>query len=150
MALVGGVAMQAYGSDRLTKAIDFVASGPIDALPFREELSFGGARSQAENGVEVDLILRRDEYAALYAEALENARPVGDLPTRVVTAEYLVALKMAAARDKDELDLEWLLGRPGLDRKQARAIVARHLGEHAARELDALIAEVDWRGSRPK
>ena len=54
---------------------------------------------------------------------------------------------MAAARDKDVLDLKVLL-RGVADRSRVREIVERHLGRYAARELDRLVEEVDWETSR--
>jgi hypothetical protein len=60
----------------------------------------------------------------------------------------LLATKMAAARDKDLLDVKFLVGSGVVDLKAARQIVREHLGEYAARELDAMVAEVEWRKGR--
>jgi hypothetical protein len=148
VAVVGGVAMMVYGSDRLTKDVD-VAS--VDEyLPGLEEvrqLSFGGVVVRTPRGREFDLIVREDEYRELYNAAVDSARDEG-LPLRVITPEYLLATKMAAARDKDLLDVKFLVGSGVVDLKAARQIVREHLGEYAARELDAMVAEVEWRKGR--
>jgi hypothetical protein len=80
---------------------------------------------------------------------VDSARDEG-LPLRVVTPEYLLALKMAAARDKDVFDVKYLLGSGVVDLKVARGIVREFLGKYAARELDARAAEVEWRRGRPE
>jgi hypothetical protein len=148
VAVVGGVAMMVYGSDRLTKDVD-VASVDEYLLGLVEvrSLSFGGAVVRTPRGREFDLIVREDEYRELYNVAVDSARDEG-LPLRVITPEYLLATKMAAARDKDLLDVKFLLGSGVVDLKAARQIVREHLGEYAARELDAMAAEVEWRKSR--
>jgi hypothetical protein len=70
---------------------------------------------------------------------------VRELGVRVARPEHLVALKMAAARDKDVLDMKFLLGVEGLvDGGKARAIVRRHLGPYAAQEFDRVVDEVAW------
>jgi hypothetical protein len=148
VAVVGGVAMMVYGSDRLTKDVDVAAVDEyLPGLVEVRRLSFGGAVVRTPRGREFDLIVREDEYRELYNVAVDSARDEG-LPLRVVAPEYLLALKMAAARDKDVLDVRFLLGSGVVDLKAARLIVREHLGEYAARELDAMAAEVEWRKSR--
>lgn len=143
--VVGGVAMMVYGSDRLTKDVDVaVVDGYPPALEVVRKLSFGGVVARTPGGRVVDLIDRDDEYKALYSEAVQYARDEG-LPLRVVAPEYLLALKMAAARDKDLLDVKFLLGSGVVDVVWARRIVRDHLGEYAARELDSVEDEVEWR-----
>lgn len=146
VAIGGGMAMQVYGSDRLTKDVDFLAEDHIQ-LPVRlAALSFGGVTGCASNGVCVDIIVRNDDYAPLYAEALEEASYDEELGAYVVSAEHLVAMKMSAGRAKDELDLQFLLGEEGLvNMKHAEEIVRRHLGVYAVQELRALVAEAKWR-----
>ena len=147
-ALIGGYAMHHYGSDRLTGDIDFAADGPLTAEPVGE-LSFGGVRYEAEGGVPVGWILRDDEYRELYAEALERAVAQED-GARIVTAEYLVALKFATRRSRDHEDVVFLLQQPDLvDPESARDIVYRRVGGRFARdEFDLVIEEARWRIQR--
>ena len=149
LALVGGVAMACYGSDRLTIDVDFAADMVPAGLPVLRTLSFGGIASRTRRDHPVDVIVRIDEYAELYAEAIGRSADVG-LPVRVVTPSYLAALKMAAGRDKDELDLKTLLRLGVLDLRETRKVVKRHLGEYAARALDSLVEEVEWQKSRER
>lgn len=141
-AVVGGYAMQVYGSDRLTTGVDFAADGKL---------------SVGRTSVEVKWIIRTDDYRALYAEVVERSK-LTRLAFRVVLPEYLAAMKLAAGRDKDQDDLIWLLRQPNLvDRKAAREIVHRLVGgQFAAESFDAVAREADWRndsgrsGFRPR
>jgi hypothetical protein len=145
-ALVGGFALQLLGSDRLTGDVDVVADGPIEGLAPGKALSFGGYESETREGVPVDVIVRNDEFRGLYEEALSAAEMKDGLS--VVRPEYLVAMKMVAGRDRDALDLRFLLTHPHVDPGRTKDIVRRHLGPYAARELDVLRAEAEWRASR--
>jgi hypothetical protein len=149
VALIGGLAMQVYGSDRLTGDLDVVAYERLTALPYGPPLSFGGEQTQAPNGVPLDIVLRDDIYKPLYDEALERARRVKGLPIPVVLPEYLAAMKMAANRGKDRVDLEFLLSVPGLlDPKRTLRVVRAHLGAYAGDELHSLLQEAVWKASR--
>lgn len=148
VVLVGGVAMAVYGSDRLTKDVDVASRGEhLLGLKRLRQLSFGGYAARTPSGHLVDVVVRDDEYRPLYLAAIGDARDEG-LPLRVVSPEYLTALKMAAARDKDFLDVEALLGLGVLDLTETRFIIRRYLGEYAAREWDSLVAEFEWKSSR--
>jgi hypothetical protein len=148
--LVGGVAMSAYGSDRLTKDVDVACRDEgLPGLRRLKDLSFGGFSAKSPSGHPVDIIVRDDAYRGLYEAAIENAQDEG-LSLPVASPEYLAALKMAAARDKDMLDLETLFRLGVLDLKKARSIIRQYLGEYAAREWDSLISEFEWKSSREK
>lgn len=148
VAVVGGVAMSVYGSDRLTKDVDVASVDEyLPGLKEVKRLSFGGMVARTPRGRVVDLIVRDDEYRDLYNAAVDSARDEG-LPLKVVSPEYLLALKMAAARDKDELDVKFLLSAGVVDLRVARLVVRDHLGEYAARVLDAMSSEVEWKKSR--
>jgi hypothetical protein len=70
--LIGGVAMQAYGSPRLTKDIDFAVDQSFNRPPvlsFLGPINFGGEALVAADGTKIDVILRADEYKELYDEA---------------------------------------------------------------------------------
>lgn len=149
IALVGGAAMACYGSDRMTKDVDFAADMCFESMPVLHQLSFGGYATRTLRGHPVDIIVRSDEYADLYAEAIARSVDHG-LPVRVVTPEYLAATKMAAGRDKDVSDLKTLLRLEVPDFRTTRTIVKHHLGEYAARELDSLRDEIEWTKSRER
>lgn len=149
--LVGGLAMQHYGSDRLTGDVDFVARSVPPALAPIGPLTFGGVQTETPGGVPVDFIVRDDGYAELYEEALAVSPKNSQLGVRVVLPEYLVAMKMVAGRGKDLLDLEFLLQQEGLvDLARARAIVLKHLGRYAADEFDRFVDEAAWKKARPQ
>ena len=141
-ALAGGVAMQVYGSPRLTKVVDFVLDQPLSEegqLRKIKPLGFGGGSYQAPGGGKVDLIVRNDEYSALYQDALQNIQitPQG-IP--IVAPEHLAAMKLAAAREKDILDLKWLIRRLGLlDIPKTRSLVYRFMGRFAQDRFDDVV-----------
>jgi len=148
-ALIGGVAMMVYGSDRLTKDVDVALDMYLSGVEQVEELTFGGEVARTPRGHTVDLVVRADEYQPLYLEAVDHAVDVG-LPLKVVRPDYLLALKMAAARDKDVSDVKTLVVLGVVDVRSARKIVKEHLGEYAARELDDLVDEAHWQKSRAR
>jgi hypothetical protein len=149
MAIAGGYAMQIYGSDRLTTDLDLVAARMPGKLPKLRPLTFGGYATRAPDGVPVDVIVRDDEFARLYRDALRVARRVRGAPIPVVPLGHLIAMKMLAARPKDDLDLDFILPRmTKSELAEARRTVVRHLGAYAGRELDDRIAEAVWRASR--
>jgi len=109
-ALVGGIAMYLYGSPRLTKEVDVIASNHL-SLKANAPLTFGGSNYVVEVGkykVAVDWIVRNDGYAKYYRKALEEAV---NLPSgiRLISPEWLVVLKMFAGRQKDYDDAVFLL-----------------------------------------
>jgi predicted nucleotidyltransferase len=150
VALIGGVAMSLLGSDRLTTDVDFAASAPIGLFRFRHSLSFGGDAVTTSQGHPVDIVVRTDDYACLYEEAIRTAQEEQGLPVRVVRSEYLVAMKMVAGRDKDESDLKTLIRLKAVTFDSAAKVVRAHLGVYAVQELRNLFDEVAWLTSRDK
>jgi hypothetical protein len=145
--IVGGLAMQHYGSDRLTGDVDVAAGRVLAGLAPVRDLTFGGVAAVTPAGLPVDLIVRNDVYADLFDEAIFAGVRVPDLPAPVVRPEYLVAMKMVAGRGKDWLDLEALLALGVVDLARARAVVGKHLGPFAVQEFDRIVEEVAWRTS---
>jgi len=145
LALIGGFAMQWYGSDRFTKDVDFVADGLPRGLKPVRPVTFGGHIFLTSDGVTVDVIVRRDQEAALYREALDCARKMRGTAYRLVRPEHLVAMKFGARRGRDLDDIAGLLGRRRFSAKRARAVISRHYGWYVAREFDNFIAEIRWR-----
>lgn len=138
-ALAGGVAMQVYGSNRMTNDIDFLLDQEpenIKGLRKIRPIKFGGNSYRAQNGAEVDLIVRNDNYRALYEDALVNLviTPEG---ISIVTPEHLAAMKLVAARDTDIMDLKWLIKQEGiLDLRKIRGIIFRFLGQYGQDRFD--------------
>ena len=129
-ALVGGLAMALYGSDRTTNDIDIIAD---KLLPFENQglLRQGGERyliKTNKKAVAVDWIIRKDEFKKLFQVALNEAVKIGDVP--ILTPEWLVILKFIAGRFKDQEDAVFLLSR--------KHLVNRHLvKKHIVRTVGA-------------
>lgn len=131
-ALVGGLAMALYGSDRNTKDVDIIAN---KLLPLKNHglLRQGGERYNIETGkrtVAVDWIIRSDVFKDLFRMALKESIKINDVP--VLTPEWLVILKFIAGRFKDQEDAVFLLSRKRLvDRGKIKAKIIEHLGKAA-------------------
>jgi hypothetical protein len=130
-AVAGGLAMHFYGSPRMTKDVDIIASQNLSLTP-QHLLSFGGSSYTLQVGkynVQIDWIVRNDGYRELYRKALKEA--IG-LPNglRVVTPEWLVILKFNAGRQKDLDDIVFLLKQEKLvDRPTVKQKVVETAGE---------------------
>ncbi len=132
-AIAGGIAMYLYGSPRLTKDVDIIASGNV-SLKEDAPLTFGGSNYTVEVGkykVAVDWIVRNDGYARYYQKALAEAVsfPNG---FQLISPEWLLILKMFAGRQKDYDDAVFLLKEKGLvDRPKVKANIVGVAGEDA-------------------
>jgi hypothetical protein len=147
IALVGGIAMQFYGSDRLTKDIDIIAKRCPSCLQKgkNKKLTFGGEQTRLpKSGIEVDIIVRNDDFSELYDTARIRARQQG-FPVPLVQPEHLFAMKMAANRPKDEADMLFLATSKGFSPKSTRLTIKRFLGPYAAEAFDAFLMEAEWR-----
>lgn len=114
-ALAGGLAMHLYGSPRLTKDVDIIASNHLSLTP-KHPLSFGGNNYVLQIGkyeVPLDWIVRNDGYQTFYRAALKDAIKLPN-GLRIVTPEWLVILKFNAGRQKDLDDIVFLLKRKNL------------------------------------
>ena len=148
-ALIGGVAMQAYGLDRYTKDVDFAVREAQGAAALAawtgvsHPLRIGGVCLETDVAG-IDLIDRRVEFRSLYEEAIDATTRSGFVveadgeAVPVAPMEFLVAMKLASARHKDEFDLAYLLARPELDYHKARDIVVKHFTSVAAKFLDRM------------
>ena len=128
-ALVGGLAMAIYGSDRTKKDIDIIAD---KLLPLESQglLKQGGERYSIKTGkkiVTVDWIIRRDEFKSLFRAALKESVKINDVP--ILTPEWLVILKFIAGRFKDQEDAVFLLSRKDLvNRNVIKEKIVNHVG----------------------
>jgi hypothetical protein len=137
-ALVGGIAMHLYGSPRLTKDVDVIASATLP-LEAKKSLGFGGKRYHFKIGkrvVPVDWIVRDDTARKFYKSALKDAYKLpSGLP--IITPEWLVILKYIAGRFKDQQDSVFLLKQKGL---VDRRLIRRNIIATAGNEFWALVA----------
>ncbi len=132
-ALVGGIAMYLYGSPRLTKDVDVIASNII-SLAANAPLTFGGNNYVVEVGkyrVAVDWIVRSDGYKKYYRAAL-TAAVVLPNGIKLISPEWLVILKMFAGRQKDYDDTVFLLREKDLvNRPKVKENIIETAGEDA-------------------
>lgn len=132
-ALAGGIAMYLYGSPRLTKDVDIIASNRL-SLHENAPLNIGGSNYTVEVGkykVAVDWIVRNDGYTKYYRAALAEAVlfPNG---FRLISPEWLVILKMFAGRQKDYDDAVFLLEQKDLvNRPKVKENIVRVASEDA-------------------
>jgi len=143
-ALIGGVAIQYLGSDRLSKDVDVAADIPLVAgkdFIVIGPINFGGTAYQTPSGGKLDYIIRDDDFKNLYDKMLEEATITKDgFP--MATPEYLAAMKFVAhitdrrGSVNHIADLKWLLRQKGLvDVKAAEAIVYRYAGGRLPQEM---------------
>lgn len=138
VALAGGCALQLYGSPRFTQDIDILAGARFANLRTAKPLSFGGVSTKTPNGVPLDLIIRADQYKELYAEALQDCMKLAGVPVPVVDLPHLAAMKLAAGRDKDLADLEFILCESGASLQAVIGVVRSTLGVYAAEEIKSI------------
>ena len=156
-ALIGGLALDAWGIPRATRDADFAVTvgaaeraadslrGPdTDVHPLR----IGGVGLRdSKRRLRIDLVDRRFHFEALFREAIEEARSSGrkarvaGRDVSLVSMEFLLAMKLVSGEPKDEIDARRLLQRHELDYRAARAVVERYLGAASANRLDALARE---------
>lgn len=131
-ALVGGLAMAVYGSDRNTKDVDIIADKLLP-LENKGKLRQGGERyliKTHKKEVAVDWILRNDEFEKLFQVALSEAVKINDVP--ILSPEWLVVLKFIAGRFKDQEDAVYLLSRKNLvNRNLIKSHIVRVVGAAA-------------------
>ena len=100
----------------------------INLTPLYEYLQGKGASWKGRwlviGGVPVDLI----PVDPLEREAVENAEETeyGGVKTKVLTAEYLIALLLRAGRDKDKRKIEMLLGQARIDKEKLHNLLQKY------------------------
>jgi hypothetical protein len=156
-ALIGGLALEAWGIPRATKDVDFAvlvgAAEPAAEKLVRESselrlLRIGGVAVRDETrSLRVDFIDRRFHLAGLFRHAIEEAAAarrttaVGELRVPLVSLEHLLAMKLASGEPKDDADVRRILRLEALDYVKARALVDEHLGFATANRLDTMARE---------
>lgn len=156
-ALIGGLALDAWGIPRATKDADFavpvgVAERAAEALRGAASevrpLRIGGVGLRdSERGWRIDLVDRRFHFAELFRDAIREAQAsgrkarIGGHDVSLASLEFLLAMKLVSGEPKDEIDVRRILQRQELQYRQAREIVERHLGPASANRLDALARE---------
>jgi hypothetical protein len=136
-ALIGGIAMHIYGSDRMTSDVDVISEKALSLIATRP-LGFGGERylsKVGEKNVAVDWIVRKDEAKPFYVNALRDAVEIAGVP--IITPEWLVILKYLAGRFKDQQDAVFLLKKKGLVN---RRLIKKKVSETAGGPFWAIIA----------
>ena len=146
-AVIGGVALAAYGLPRTTLDLDFVVDGEAQEalVPFLESLGFATLHRSPgySNHLHPDPAWGRLDFAYIrgetsrkvFASCRELPGPEGRL-IPVPKPEHLAAMKVLAFRNdptrtfQDMADIRFLLTLPGVDRAEIRGSFERHgLGE---------------------
>jgi hypothetical protein len=131
-AVVGGIAVGAYGAPRATKDVDFLVN-QADAFNGITILSFKPGVPIAVRGVVVDYLTPEgNDHVELLRQALADARESEGIP--VVPLEALIVLKLQAARRRDLDDVARLC---------ETADVADHIRKYIAANTPELLARFD-------
>lgn len=139
-AVIGGVALSAYGNPRMTLDLDVAteASAQEALIAFMESHGFvtlhrssGYSNHRHPTRGRVDFMYVSGQTAdRLFASATELPGPGGQ-PIPVPKPEHLIAMKVQAMRDdpqrvlQDLVDIAYLLQVDGVDREEAREYFVR-------------------------
>jgi len=116
-------------------------------IPFAQ-VDIGGVqvklRSQA---IHLDFVDRHTspQVMAVFREAIDATKEtieIGRVEIPAAPIEYVIAMKLATARRKDDLIVQTLLRDPEIDKTRVLDIVTRHYGDVGANRLRALAASV--------
>ncbi len=143
-AICGGLAMAMYGSNRLTRDIDFLVKRAPDVTADYKRLSIGGISFDVL-GIPADFIARGDEYEDLYEEARRTALVLPDSVLPVVLPEYLFVMKWEANRKKDLLDMATLIRLGLVTQESVLPLVRKFLGRGSAKPVTQFFLETEWR-----
>jgi hypothetical protein len=142
-AVIGGLALQAFGYSRFTRDIDFVTER--GALPrivaFAESLGYETLHVSDgySNHLHPDPIKGRVDFMYVDEETAGKLFPqtslklvLGDLHVRIPRPEHLAAMKAISMKNSpqrvliDSPDVQFLLSLPEIDRSEVREYFARH------------------------
>jgi hypothetical protein len=152
-AVIGGVALAAYGSTRTTVDLDLVTdrAAQADLVAFLESLGYETLHRSSgySNHVHpdpdwgaVDFVYVGGETSRKLFAATSRRPGPRDIPLPLPKPEHLVAMKVVAmkndpARTFQELaDVRFLIGLPKVDRREVRSYFARHGLEERFDELE--------------
>lgn len=145
-AVVGGVAAMLHGRARYTDDLDFIAASGHEATlqahpeSMRRHGFDSTCTSKLYHTSGTDIDLWKDEHVP---GMLKRAEPVvlGGVPTRVVTPEDLIAMKLRAGRAQDVYDITEVVRRRreegGVDARLLRELVT--VEQYA--EYEAVVAK---------
>lgn len=148
VALIGGYALQFYGSRRLTGDLDIVSEHPLEELREKKPLTFGGYQAVTKSKVPVDVVIRNDDYAPLYESALGFAVRARGLPIPIVRLEYILAMKYALDRPNDVADVKFIVAHSNVDIGNAASIIHKYLGFHTAHSFRHDVKVIKWEKSQ--
>lgn len=141
-ALIGGVALAAYGFARTTLDLDFVldAAAEDDVIRFLESRGYetvhrsSGYSSHVHPDLlwgRVDILYVRGETSREIFSHCRAAKGPGGLPVLLPKPEHLAAMKALAMKNdpsrtfQEMADIRFLIGLPGVDRGEVRAYFDR-------------------------
>lgn len=136
-AVVGALALHAYGHSRATFDLDIVtvSTAQADLVGLLRELGYetlhvsAGYSSHQHVDADwggVDVVYVDEETAALLFPSCPRRLRLGDREVPVPRAEHLAAMKVQAMRNDpsrllaDLADVQYLMGLPGTDRDEVR------------------------------
>jgi len=138
-ALIGGLALRAWGSTRATEDVDFVVESTSRprVISFAEEQGFetlyvSAGYSNHERGSDrLDFMYVEPATAELIFAGAKERTFIGDVPLKVARPEHLAAMKAIAIKSaprrayRDMNDVIVLLRLPGVDRAFIREYFER-------------------------
>lgn len=140
-AIIGGIAMQAWGRSRFTKDLDIVVPLAEQArvIDYAERIGFETLYVSAafsnhlrDSEDRVDFMYVNDATAeSIFREAQEKA-VLGDVTAPVASPEHLAMMKAISMKNATRRvpyegeDVRLLLGLPGVDRARIREYFERH------------------------
>jgi hypothetical protein len=155
-AVIGGVALAAYGHPRMTLDLDIVTESAAQGalVPFMESHGFqtlhrssgySNHRHPDRHRGRVDFMYVEGRTSELLFGTTRQVSGPGGLSIAVPRPEHLIAMKVQAMKDapertwQDLADIGYLLRLPGVDRVEAQGYFTRAGLEQKWRELtDAL------------
>ena len=153
MAVIGGVALAAYGYPRMTLDLDVVTDAAAQAhiVEMMEARGFStlhrspgytNHRHEERTHGRVDFMYVRDTTADQLFGSIRHLAGPGGTPIPVPRPEYLIAMKVKAIGDapermwQDLADIGFLLRLENVDREEARGYFVRAGLEEKWREIE--------------
>ena len=151
-AVIGGVALAAYGHPRMTLDLDVVTESAAQeaVVPFMESRGFttlhrssgySNHRHPERRHGRVDFMYVQGRTSELLFGAIRQLPGPGGVMMSVPRAEHLIAMKVQAMKDapertwQDLVDIGYLLRLPGVDRAEARGYFSKAGLDDKWREL---------------